>query len=60
MTLKEPNVASIKTQAYWSGYNWIVFHPFHDHCKTIHRSQEHKFIEIDIPISVLKNTDMWD
>jgi hypothetical protein len=60
MTLKEPNVDSIKTQAYWSGYNWIVFHPFHEHCKNQHQSQKHKFIEIDIPISVLKNEANWD
>ena len=60
MTLKEPNVDSIKTQAYWSDYSWTVFHPFHEHCKTLHRSREHTFIEIDIPISVLKNEAMWD
>jgi hypothetical protein len=65
MTLKEPNVESVKTQAYcFDSYgtksSWIVFHPFHDHCKTIHLKYKHTFVDIDIPISVLKNEDMWD
>ncbi len=60
MALKKPNVESITTQAYYVNGKWIVFHPFHEHCKRIHIADEHLFVNIDIPINVLRDKDLWD
>ena len=60
MALKKPYVKTVTTQAYCVYGSWIVFHPFHAHCKNIHRKYEKVFVYIDIPIDVLKDEKMWD
>jgi hypothetical protein len=60
LILKEPNVPSMKTQAYYADHLWIVFHPFHKDCKEVHKSRKHTFIDIDIPIEVVKDENKWD
>jgi len=60
MTLKKLSVKTVTTQAHCVYGNWKVFHPFHPHCKTIHRKYEREFIDINIPIDVLEDEKMWD